>query len=42
MVKWVRSHVDDISTLGIGDGANDVNMLLSSHVGVGIVGNEGL
>lgn len=29
-------------TLGIGDGANDVNMIQSSHVGVGIIGKEGL
>jgi len=28
-------------TLGIGDGANDVGMILEAHVGVGISGNEG-
>jgi P-type E1-E2 ATPase len=28
-------------TLSIGDGANDVNMILQAHVGVGIAGKEG-
>lgn len=30
-----------VNTLAIGDGNNDVPMLLNSHVGVGIIGNEG-
>ncbi|KAI8618854.1 hypothetical protein BC830DRAFT_1165860 [Chytriomyces sp. MP71] len=29
-------------TLAIGDGANDIPMLLSAHVGIGITGREGL
>ena len=29
-------------TLAIGDGANDVAMIQTAHVGVGITGNEGL
>lgn len=28
-------------TLAIGDGANDVNMIMSAHIGVGISGLEG-
>ena len=28
-------------TLAIGDGANDVNMILQANVGVGIFGEEG-
>ena len=28
-------------TLAIGDGANDVNMIMEAHVGVGIFGEEG-
>ena len=28
-------------TLSTGDGANDVSMILKSHVGVGIMGKEG-
>ena len=29
-------------SLAIGDGGNDVPMILSAHVGVGIAGNEGM
>ena len=29
-------------TLAIGDGGNDVSMIQSAHVGVGISGQEGL
>lgn len=28
-------------TLAIGDGANDLNMIVAAHVGVGIKGLEG-
>jgi len=28
-------------TLAIGDGANDVNMIIAAHVGIGIRGVEG-
>jgi P-type E1-E2 ATPase len=28
-------------TLAIGDGANDVNMIQTAHLGVGIFGKEG-
>jgi phospholipid-translocating ATPase len=28
-------------TCSVGDGGNDVGMILESHVGVGIVGKEG-
>eukprot|EP00727_Mastigamoeba_balamuthi_P008457 m51a1_g4233 putative probable phospholipid-transporting atpase ia isoform x2 (1527) ;mRNA; r:126100-132652 len=41
VVKLVRSGLDCI-TLAIGDGANDVSMIQSAHVGVGISGEEGL
>ena len=30
------------TTLAIGDGGNDVSMIQSAHVGVGISGQEGL
>lgn len=29
------------STLAIGDGANDVNMITAAHIGIGIAGLEG-
>lgn len=37
----VRVHNPDISTLAIGDGANDVSMITAAHVGIGIKGVEG-
>ena len=30
-----------VTTLAIGDGANDVNMISAAHVGIGISGLEG-
>ena len=36
-----KEHAEAI-TLGIGDGANDVNMICEAHVGVGIQGLEGM
>jgi phospholipid-transporting ATPase len=41
IVMMVRNAVIDARTLGIGDGANDVNMILAAHVGIGISGLEG-
>lgn len=37
----IRDRFKKAVTLAIGDGANDVNMILSAHVGVGILGREG-
>ena len=37
----MRSVKPEVTTLAIGDGANDVNMITSAHVGVGIRGVEG-
>ena len=37
----VRERHPDKSTLSIGDGANDVNMITKAHIGVGISGLEG-
>ena len=28
-------------TLAIGDGANDINMIQSAHIGIGVMGKEG-
>ena len=30
-----------LTTVAIGDGANDVNMIQSAHIGIGIYGKEG-
>ena len=42
IVTLVRSNSpEEVVTLSIGDGANDVNMIQKAHVGVGIEGLEG-
>ncbi len=41
IVNLVRELLPHAKTLAIGDGANDVNMITSAHVGVGILGVEG-
>ena len=40
IVKFIKEKTDSI-TLAIGDGGNDVNMIRTSHVGIGIYGKEG-
>ena len=43
MVRLVkRFSKKKIVTLAIGDGANDVNMINTANIGVGIIGKEGL
>ncbi|ETV68417.1 hypothetical protein, variant 2 [Aphanomyces astaci] len=43
IVNMVRYHSHNKPiTLAIGDGANDVNMIQSAHVGIGICGQEGV
>jgi len=41
IVEMVRAKYPTKTTLSIGDGANDVSMILKAHVGVGILGKEG-
>lgn len=41
IVMLIRSRFPEKVTLSIGDGANDVSMILKAHVGVGILGKEG-
>ncbi|XP_066430586.1 phospholipid-transporting ATPase IK-like [Eleutherodactylus coqui] len=41
IVELVKKN-KKVTTLAIGDGGNDVNMLKTAHVGVGIIGKEGL
>ena len=38
----IQGRFPDKTTLAVGDGANDVSMILKAHVGVGIAGKEGL
>ncbi|XP_067373672.1 phospholipid-transporting ATPase IG isoform X3 [Channa argus] len=41
IVKMVKNSKGTPITLSIGDGANDVSMILEAHVGIGIKGKEG-
>lgn len=41
VVTLVRNNDKSLTTLAIGDGANDVNMITAAHLGVGISGLEG-
>ena len=40
MVKLVKDNDPSIKTLSIGDGANDVPMIMAANIGVGISGQE--
>ena len=40
IVKFVKKHTKE-TTLAIGDGENDVNMIKEANVGIGIFGKEG-
>lgn len=40
-MNMVKHRHPKKTTLAIGDGANDVAMILQAHVGVGILGKEG-
>jgi P-type E1-E2 ATPase len=40
-VTFVKSHEKKARALAIGDGANDVNMIQTANVGIGIFGKEG-
>lgn len=41
VVTFMRKFTGNKVTLAIGDGANDVNMIQSAHLGVGLMGKEG-
>lgn len=41
VVKLIKSDDNSIITLAIGDGANDVPMILEADIGVGMFGKEG-
>lgn len=38
----IKKNTQSKITLSIGDGANDVSMLLEAHLGIGIIGKEGM
>ncbi len=41
MVRLVKDRLKKI-TIAVGDGANDVNMILEANIGIGIYGQEGM
>ncbi|KAG8452118.1 hypothetical protein GDO86_004058 [Hymenochirus boettgeri] len=41
IVKLIKTSREHPITLAVGDGANDVSMILEAHVGIGITGKEG-
>ena len=41
IVVMMRERNPEKTTLAIGDGANDVNMITAAHIGIGIAGLEG-
>jgi len=41
IVNLIKNKHKDLTTLAIGDGANDVNMITAAHLGIGISGLEG-
>ncbi|GBC10641.1 hypothetical protein RclHR1_00980018 [Rhizophagus clarus] len=42
VVRKIREKLTNAVTLAIGDGANDIAMIQEAHVGIGIMGREGL
>ena len=41
IIDMIKQRYPHKTTLAIGDGANDVSMITTAHVGVGIMGLEG-
>ena len=41
MVHLIKTNQPSTTTLAVGDGANDVNMITSANIGIGIIGVEG-
>ena len=42
VVKMMKHYEPNAITLAIGDGGNDVSMIMEAHIGVGIYGEEGM
>ena len=42
IVKMVKNYLTNKITLAIGDGGNDVSMIMEAHIGIGIFGEEGM
>lgn len=42
VVRLIKYDDHEAITLSIGDGANDVSMIMEAHIGVGLYGKEGM
>lgn len=42
VVKMMKNYDKKAVTLAIGDGGNDVSMIMEAHIGIGIYGEEGM
>ena len=42
VVKMMKNYDPSAITLAIGDGGNDVSMIMEAHIGIGIYGEEGM
>ena len=42
VVKMIKNYDKNGITLAVGDGGNDVSMIMEAHIGVGIYGEEGM
>ena len=42
MLNLIKHNVPTSTCLAIGDGANDVAMIKAGHIGIGIIGKEGM
>jgi phospholipid-transporting ATPase len=42
VVKMMKNYDKEGVTLAIGDGGNDVSMIMEAHIGIGIYGEEGM
>ena len=42
VVKMMKNYDQEGITLAIGDGGNDVSMIMEAHIGIGIYGEEGM
>ena len=42
MLSLIKHNVAGSCCLAIGDGANDVAMIKAGHIGIGIIGKEGM
>jgi magnesium-transporting ATPase (P-type) len=40
-VHFIRTNNGNKVTVAIGDVANDVNMIQTAHIGIGLMGKEG-